>query len=97
MPDLPDYMRLNESQESLFAMLRSQRLEGAVCPSCGSLFVLHICHANPGKGKGMAEAKPRPRKIKGVSASYMVLDDMVVDEIVDWDEMSLAERRIKES
>ena len=73
MPEFPDYTRTTESQDLLLDVVLCQELDDVVCPSCGSLFLMHVCHANPVKGKGMAEAKP---KIKGISANLMVVDEI---------------------
>lgn len=89
MAVFPDYLRIKESQESLLVFIRQQTANAGACPACGSLFLLHICHADPRKGDPAPKAKP---KMKGLRADLVVLD-----EITDWDEMSLGERRIKES
>ena len=44
MTEFPDYVRTNASAVNLVGLLRNQRV--GCCPSCGSVFVLHICGAD---------------------------------------------------
>ena len=61
------------SQSNLLGYIQNQILDAGACPACGSLFLLHLCHANPVRGKGLKEAKP---KIQGLRADRVILDEI---------------------
>lgn len=63
------------SQSNLLGYIQNQILDAGACPACGSLFALHLCHANPVRGKGLREAKPPT--IKGLRADRVILDEML--------------------
>jgi hypothetical protein len=46
MAELPDHLRIMESEESLLIFVRQVTLDEAACPACGSVFVLHMCGAS---------------------------------------------------